>query len=68
MMNVDWAKIKLAKNELSTLLNQLSQEQQQQIFKANFWQIDKLQELELLQYQIKVVKAYKEVLNKRPGI
>ena len=68
MMNVDWPKIKLAKNELSTLLNQLSPEQQRQILDANYWQINKLQGLERLQYQIKVVKAYKEVLNKRPGI
>ena len=67
MMNVDWPKIVLAKQELSTLLNQLSPEQQKQILNANYWQIDLLQGLDRLQYQIKVVKAYKEVLNKRPG-
>jgi hypothetical protein len=67
MMNVDWPKIVLAKQELSTLLNQLSPEQQKQILNANYWQMDQLQGLKRLQYQIKVVKAYKEVLNKRPG-
>jgi len=67
MMNNNWSKMVLAKNRLSTLLNQLSPEQQKQIIQANYWQIDQLEGLQRLQYQIKVIEQYIKVLNKRPG-
>lgn len=57
-----------AQAELCKLVNQLSPEQQRQIRNANYWQSDKLKGLERIQYKIKVLKAYKEVLNKRPRI
>jgi hypothetical protein len=57
-----------AQTELCTLLNQLSPEQQRQVRNANYWQSDQLKGLSRIQYKIKVLKAYKEVLNKRPGI
>lgn len=57
-----------AQAELCTMLNKLSPAQQRQIRNANYWQSDQLKGLARIQYKIKVLKAYQEVLNKRPGI
>jgi len=55
-------------NELGPLINDLSPEQRRQVRNANYWISDNLTYKESLLWKIKILKAYKEVLNKRPGI
>jgi hypothetical protein len=54
-------------NELGPLINDLSPEQRRQVRNANYWIADRLSYKEALLWKIKVLKAYKQVLNKRPG-
>jgi hypothetical protein len=72
MTNGDWGylryKYKDLWNELGFLINDLSPEQRRQVRNANYWQADKLSYSDSLKWKIKILKAYKEVLNKRPGI
>jgi hypothetical protein len=70
--NGDWSKLRYKYrhlwNELGPLINALSPEQRRQVRNANYWQADNLGYKEALEWKIKILKAYKEVLNKRPEI
>jgi hypothetical protein len=68
----DWSRLRFKHkdlwNELGELINSLSPEQRRQVRNANYWLCDQLNYKASLEWKIKVLKAYKEVLNKRPGI
>jgi len=68
----DWGRLRFKHkdlwNELGELINSLSPEQRRQIRDANYWICDQLNYKASLEWKIKVLKAYKEVLNKRPKI
>jgi len=68
----DWGRLRFKHkdlwNELGELINSLSPEQRRQVRNANYWICDQLNYKASLEWKIKVLKAYKEVLNKRPGI